>query len=284
MCIRDRALGERNIFNENFDNLMFPVKRAPWPSTWINDEEVEIKENKAIQILTNLLKKPTVAVILEPLVQGAGGMNMVRPEFIRKVSEVVKNNNSLLIADEVLTGFGRCGSLFAFQKANIIPDLISISKGLTGGFLPMGITLAKETIFQSFISDSPKKTFWHGHSFTANPLGCAAANASLDLLEKDPIKYLSFEEKHLSHLKKIKKLPFVKNIRVTGTIAAFDIEIGKNDGYLNNIGKMIKASSIKKGLFIRPLGNVIYLLPPLCITDNQLEKSYRIIFEILSDL
>ena len=149
---------------------------------------------------------------------------------------------------------------------------------------PMGITLAKETIFQSFISDSPKKTFWHGHSFTANPLGCAAANASLDLLEKDPIKYLSFEEKHLSHLKKIKKLPFVKNIRVTGTIAAFDLEIGKNKGYLNNIGKRIKALSIKKGLFIRPLGNVIYLLPPLCITDNQLEKSYRIIYEILSDL
>ena len=278
------ALGERNIFNENFDNLMFPVQRAPWPSTWINDGEVELKENKAIQILTKLLKKPTVAVILEPLVQGAGGMNMVRPEFIKKVSKLVKNNNSLLIADEVLTGFGRCGSLFAFQKANIIPDLISISKGLTGGFLPMGVTLAKEKIFQAFISDSPKKTFWHGHSFTANPLGCAAANASLDLLENDPMKYLSFEEKHFSCLKKIKKLPFVKNIRVSGTIAAFNIEIGNNKGYLNIIGKRIKALSIKKGLFIRPLGDVIYLLPPLCITDNQLEKSYSIIFEILSDL
>ena len=278
------ALGERNIFNENFDNLMFPVRRAPWPSTWINDEEVELKENKAIQELINLLKKPTVAVILEPLVQGAGGMNMVRPEFIKKVSEVVKNNNSLLIADEVLTGFGRCGSLFAFQKANIIPDLISISKGLTGGFLPMGITLAKEKIFQAFISDSPKKTFWHGHSFTANPLGCAAANASLDLLENDPMKYLAFEEKHFYHLKKIRELPFVKNIRVTGTIAAFNIDIGDSEGYLNNVGKKIKSLSIKKGLFIRPLGNVIYLLPPLCITDNQLEKSYGIIFEILNNI
>tara|TARA_A100001388_G_scaffold276407_1_gene264095 strand:- start:307 stop:1608 length:1302 start_codon:yes stop_codon:yes gene_type:complete len=278
------ALGERNIFNENFDDLMFPVTRAPWPSTWINDDQVEIKENKAISILTTLLRKPTVAVILEPLVQGAGGMNMVRPEFIKKVSEVVKNNNSLLIADEVLTGFGRCGSLFAFQKANIMPDLISISKGLTGGFLPMGITLAKEKIFQAFISDSPTKTFWHGHSFTANPLGCAAANASLDLLENDPIKYHSFEEKHISYLQEIKKLSFIKNIRVTGTIAAFDIKIDNNKGYLSNIGKKIKALSIKKGLFIRPLGNVIYLLPPLCITNNQLEKSYRIIFEILSEL
>ena len=278
------ALGERNIFNENFDSLMFPVKRAPWPSTWINDEEIESKENKVIQKLESLLKTPTVAVILEPLVQGAGGMNMVRPQFIKKVSDIVKNNNSLLIADEVLTGFGRCGSIFAFQKANIIPDLISISKGLTGGFLPMGITLSKEKVFQSFIDDSPKKTFWHGHSFTANPLGCAAANASLDLLEKEPQKYLSFQDKHFSNLVEFRKLPIIKKIRITGTIAAFDLNVGNNAGYLSNIGKKIKSLSIEKGLFIRPLGNVLYLLPPLCISDNQLEKSYWIIKQILNDL
>ena len=278
------ALGERNIFNENFDNLMFPVKRAPWPSTWINDDEVERKEDEAIQKLITLLKVPTVAVILEPLVQGAGGMNMVRPEFIKKVSEVVKNNNSLLIADEVLTGFGRCGSLFAFKRANIIPDLISISKGLTGGFLPMGITLTKEKIFQSFIDESPRKTFWHGHSFTANPLGCAAANASLDLLEKEPLKYLSLEKKHFDHLVKFRKLPFIKKIRITGTIAAFDLELGNKVGYLNDIGKKIKSLSMKKGLFIRPLGNVVYLLPPICITDDQLDKSYQIIWQTLNDL
>ena len=278
------ALGERNIFNENFDNLMFPVKRAPWPSTWINDDEVERKEDEAIQKLITLLKVPTVAVILEPLVQGAGGMNMVRPEFIKKVSEVVKNNNSLLIADEVLTGFGRCGSLFAFKRANIIPDLISISKGLTGGFLPMGITLTKEKIFQSFIDESPRKTFWHGHSFTANPLGCAAANASLDLLEKEPLKYMSLEKKHFDHLVKFRKLPFIKKIRITGTIAAFDLELGNKVGYLNDIGKKIKSLSMKKGLFIRPLGNVVYLLPPICITDDQLDKSYQIIWQTLNDL
>ncbi len=278
------ALGERNIFNENFDNLMFPVKRAPWPSTWINDDEVERKEHEAIQKLITLLKVPTVAVILEPLVQGAGGMNMVRPEFIKKVSEVVKNNNSLLIADEVLTGFGRCGSLFAFKRANIIPDLISISKGLTGGFLPMGITLSKEKIFQSFIDESPRKTFWHGHSFTANPLGCAAANASLDLLEKEPLKYLSLEKKHFYHLRKFRKLPFIKKIRITGTIAAFDLELGNKVGYLNDIGKKIKSLSMEKGLFIRPLGNVVYLLPPICITDDQLDKSYQIIWQTLNDL
>ena len=278
------ALGQRNIFNKNFENLMFPVKRVRWPATWINDDDIERKEEEAIIELITLLEEPTVAVILEPLIQGAGGMNIVRSEFIKRVSEVVKNSNSLLIADEVLTGFGRCGSLFAFQKANIKPDLISISKGLTGGFLPMGITLSKEKIFQSFVSDSPEKTFWHGHSFTANPLGCAAANASLDLLEKDPNKYLSFEQKHIELIEKIKKFSFVKKIRVIGTIMAFDLEVGNNSGYFNTIGKRIKALSIEKGLFIRPLGNVIYLLPPLCITNEQLEKSYNIIYEILNDI
>ena len=159
-----------------------------------------------------------------------------------------------------------------------------ISKGLTGGFLPMGITLCKEKIFQSFIDDSPRKTFWHGHSFTANPLGCAAANASLDLLEKEPHKYLSFEEKHLSHLIKFQNLPYIKKIRVSGTIAAFDLDIGNKKGYFNNIGKEIKSLAMNQGLFIRPLGNVIYLLPPLCITDDQLEKSYWIIRQILENL
>ncbi len=278
------ALGERNIFNASFEKLMFPVKRAPWPSTWIGDEAIEEKEEQALTKLNSLLQEPTVAVIIEPLLQGAGGMNMVRPEFITKVSKAVKNNNSLLIADEVLTGFGRCGSLFAFQKANIKPDLIAISKGLTGGFLPMGITLSKEEIFQSFISESPEKTFWHGHSFTANPLGCAAANASLDLLERDPQKYLSFELKHLHLIKKIKDLKLIKKIRICGTMVAFDLEVGKENGYLNSIGKKVKALSIEKGLFIRPLGNTVYLLPPLCISDYQLEKSYQIIFDILTKI
>jgi len=276
------ALGERNIFNASFDKLMFPVKRAPWPSTWIEDQEVENKEIKALKELKELLQVPTAAVILEPLIQGAGGMNIVRPKFIRKVFELVKESDSLLIADEVLTGFGRTGSLFAFQKAEIKPDLIAISKGLTGGFLPMGITLAKEEIFQTFVSDSPTKTFWHGHSFTANPLGCAAANASLDLLEKAPSKYLDFESKHLNYLKIFDDLPIVKKIRVCGTISAFEVEVEKESGYLNTIGKKIKALSIEKGLFIRPLGNTIYLLPPLCISDKQLQRSYEIIYETIN--
>ncbi len=278
------SVGERNIFNESFENLMFPVQRVPWPSTWIDDNQVHNKEEIALKKLENLLQTPTAMVIFEPLIQGAGGMNMVRPEFIRKVAKLTKQYGSLIIADEVLTGFGRTGSLFAFQKAEIDPDLIAVSKGLTGGFLPMGVTLAKEEIFEEFISNSPFKTFWHGHSFTANPLGCAAANASLDLLEKEPDKYLNFENRHLNHINRIKKLSFIEKIRICGTIVAFEFKVEKNSGYFNDIGKRIKALSMDKGLFIRPLGNVIYLLPPLCITEKQLEKSYEIIYQILSDI
>ena len=278
------SVGERNIFNESFESLMFPVQRVQWPSTWIDDDQVYNKEAIALKQLENLLQIPTAAVILEPLIQGAGGMNMVRPEFIKKVANLVKQYDSLLIADEVLTGFGRTGSLFAFQKAEIDPDLIAISKGLTGGFLPMGVTLAKEEVFKKFISSSPLKTFWHGHSFTANPLGCAAANASLDLLENEPDKYLKFECRHLEQINKIKKLSHVEKIRICGTISAFELKVEKNSGYFNDIGKKIKALSIEKGLFIRPLGNVIYLLPPLCITEKQLERSYDIIYQILLDI
>ncbi len=278
------ALGERNIFNSSFENLMFPVKRSPWPSTWLNDDEIENKEKNALETLYELLQEPTVAVILEPILQGAGGMNIVRPEFLEKVSNLVKDNNSLLIADEVLTGFGRCGSLFSFQKAKIKPDLIALSKGLTGGFLPMGITLSSEDIFQAFISESPEKTFWHGHSFTANPLGCAAANASLDLLQNNPEKFTDFEAKHKLLIKKLQKFSYVKRIRFIGTVSAFELETGGENCYFNNIGKRIKTLAIDRGLFIRPLGNVVYLLPPLCISDQQLETSYEIICDILSEI
>ena len=123
---------------------------------------------------------------MDPLIQGAGGMRTVRKEFIKEAEGLIKESGALLIADEVLTGFGRCGKLFAFQRAGIKPDLVALSKGLTGGFLPMGVTLASEEIFQSFTGPDPQRTLWHGHSFTANPLGCAAANASLDLLEASP--------------------------------------------------------------------------------------------------
>ncbi len=271
------ALGERNLFNAPFEKMLFPVTRIPWPATWWGDTEIEKKEEFVLSQLDNSLKKPTAAVILEPLVQGAGGMSMVRPVFLQKLEKLVSESGALLITDEVLTGFGRCGTLFAYQRAGIKPDLISLSKGLTGGFLPMGITMASEKIFKAFVGEEPSLTLWHGHSFTANPLGCAAANASLDLLEAHPERYESFESRHLPHLESLANHPKVSKIRLTGTIAAFDLNVPGQQGYLNHAGKALKAYAIEHGVFIRPLGNVVYLLPPLCITDEQLEKCYEVI-------
>ena len=163
---------------------------------------------------------------------------MVRSEFLVEVEKRIRQANSLLITDEVLTGFGRCGELFAYQRAGLKPDLISLSKGLTGGFLPMGVTMSSKRISEGFLGEDPKQTFWHGHSFTANPLGCAAANASLDLLENSPQKYLDFESRHLPHLQKIVKDPRIECPRLTGTIAAFNIKVKGKKGYLSSVGKM----------------------------------------------
>ena len=273
------SVGERNIFSAPFEEMLFPVKRLPWPGTWWGDVDIEKKEQKILNQLEMLLEnnKNTAAVILEPLIQGAGGMSICRPEFLQNLEKRVRQSEALIIVDEVLTGFGRSGSLFAFQRAQITPDLIALSKGLTGGFLPMGATMASEDIFQGFLGQNPQHTFWHGHSFTANPLGCAAANASLDLLEKNPEKYTAFESRHLPHLKKLSKHKKVKKIRLIGTIAAFELATNEKNGYLNQSGKVFKKYVEEKGVYLRPLGNVIYLLPPLCITDSQLEQCYQAI-------
>jgi adenosylmethionine---8-amino-7-oxononanoate aminotransferase len=173
------ALGERSLFTDPYEPLLFDVARVAWPhSHWGDKQRMGAREQHALSQLEQALHTPTAAVILEPLIQGASGMRVVRPAFLRAVAERVRAAGALLIADEVFTGFGRTGDLFACRRAGIQPDLMALSKGLTGGFLPMGVTMASERLYQGFISDQPEATFFHGHSFTANPLGCAAALAS----------------------------------------------------------------------------------------------------------
>jgi adenosylmethionine-8-amino-7-oxononanoate aminotransferase len=195
----------------------------------------------------------------------------------------VRQAGALLIADEVLTGFGRTGELFASRRAGIQPDLMALSKGLTGGFLPMGVTLASEALFQGFVDLDPTRTLYHGHSFTANPLGCAAALASLDLLEGFPERHRGMEARHRPHLERLAVHPGVRQPRLLGGIAAFDLVV-ESPGYLNPAGKRLKALVRHEGVFLRPLGQVIYLLPPLCIDDDQLERCYRAIAKALDAL
>ena len=278
------AVGERNLFSEPFDDKLFPVARCPWPATWWDDPEVDAREKAALAVLETTLQQPTAAVILEPLLQGAGGMAMVRSTFLRQVEALVRQSGALLIADEVLTGFGRCGDWFASRRAGIQPDLMALSKGLTGGCLPMGVTMASERIFSAFVGLDPSLTLWHGHSFTANPLGCAAANASLDLLQQNPEQFLGFESRHRSHLEQLQSHPKVKHCRLTGTVAAFDLNVSGDAGYLNPSGPTIKRIALEQGVFLRPLGQVVYLLPPLCISDDQLTQCYRAVTAALDQI
>ncbi|MCP9886383.1 adenosylmethionine--8-amino-7-oxononanoate transaminase [Cyanobium sp. ATX 6A2] len=277
------AVGARSLFSEPFEPLLFGVARVDWPASCWHDPEPDSREQAALAQLEAALQTPTAAVILEPLIQGASGMAMVRPAFVQAVAERVRAAGSLLIADEVMTGFGRTGALFACRRAGIQPDLMALSKGLTGGFLPMGVTLASERLHQGFISDDPTATFFHGHSFTANPLGCAAALASLDLLEADPGRYTGFEARHRPLLEALARHRLVRRPRCLGTVAAFDVAVD-NPGYLSAVGRRIQGHCLEAGVYLRPLGNVVYLLPPLCLSDAQLERCYAAIGSALDQV
>ena len=277
------AVGERSLFSAPFEPLLFAVARAPWPATWWDDDGVEARETAALERLENLLQTPTAAVILEPLLQGAGGMALVREGFLRRVEALVRASGALLIADEVMTGFGRSGHLFACQRAGIRPDLMALSKGLTGGFLPMGVTLAREAIYEGFIGTAPGLTLFHGHSFTANPLGCAAALASLDLLQERPERHQQFEARHRPHLEALARHPLVRRPRLLGSVAAFEVATD-TPGYLNPVGPRLQRQALERGVFLRPLGQVVYLLPPLCTDDDQLAHCYAVIDAALSSL
>jgi adenosylmethionine-8-amino-7-oxononanoate aminotransferase len=281
------ALGARSLFSAPFEPLLFEVARAPWPATWWGDDRVEEKEAEALAQLERLLDTPTAAVILEPLLQGASGMRLVRSGFLREVERRVRQAGALLIADEVLMGFGRGGALFASTLAGLTPDLMALSKGLTGGFLPMGATMASERLHAGFIGTDPGLTLFHGHSFTANPLGCAAALASLDLLQAQPERHEGMAARHRPLLEELAALPRVRRPRLQGSIAAFEVvppDDSAPEGYLHPIGRQLQRRLLAEGVFLRPLGQVVYLLPPLCVSDAELRQCYGALAIALREL
>jgi adenosylmethionine-8-amino-7-oxononanoate aminotransferase len=281
------SAGERSVFTEVFKDLLFDVEFIPYPSTWIGDEERTDKESAVISQVEELLNKNPekyAGIMIEPLVQGAGGMNMCSKEFLQELHWVNRQFNTLLIFDEVMTGFGRTGDWFASTRAQVEPDIICLAKGLTGGFLPLSVTVCSDRIYEAFNSSDPIKTFWHGHSYTANPIGCAAALASYELMHENEPVFTSMEQWHLKNLIKLRDHPKINKFRVTGTIAAMDIITGDEQGYLNPIANHIKKQCIKKGLLLRPLGNVLYLMPPYCTTKSQLGEMYDGIIELIDEV
>jgi adenosylmethionine-8-amino-7-oxononanoate aminotransferase len=217
---------------------------------------------------------------VEPLLQGAGGMRVWGEEQLRTMRRITEERGVLLAADEVLTGFGRTGPLFACERAGIVPDLICLSKGLTGGFLPLGATAAREELFEAFRVPDRRKTLFHGHSYTANPLACAAARASLALFDQAcDARRAAIEAAHRAGLARLDH-PLVRRRRVLGTLAAFELD---GAGYLDPVGPALSAHALAAGVLLRPLGNTVYLLPPYCVTPEELARVYDVIGGFLAD-
>jgi adenosylmethionine-8-amino-7-oxononanoate aminotransferase len=285
-----------NLFNLVFSPLLFSTFKVPSPYCYRCPMEKEryFCNIDCIKPLEELLKNNSheiAAMILEPLVMAAGGMIVYPKEYLEKAAVLLKKYNVHLIVDEVATGFGRTGKMFACEHVNIQPDLMCLSKGITSGYLPLGITLITDNIYYSFYADyRKKKTFYHGHTYTANPLSCSAAIASLEIFR---------EEETMSKIKKIipvlrngfqkmKELPYVGDVRNLGMIGAIEIVRDKklkiSFRFEQGIGLKIYKKGLAKGLLLRPLGNIIYLFPPLCIKNKELiyilENSYQIFKDI----
>jgi len=271
------SISDRSIFTLAFHDKLFEVVFIDTPTTENIDGVKEIITKQGDEI---------AAFIYEPLLQGAGGMKIYEAGLLDEVLRTAKKQGIICIADEVMTGFGRTGKLFASGYCREKPDIICLSKGLTGGTMALGVTAAAQHIVDAFISDDKLTTFFHGHSFTANPLACTAALASLDLLEKESClqniqNIAAINTAFINSLKK-SSLP-VRNLRQLGTIIAFEIEQGK-DGYLNTIAATITQMALKKGVYIRPLGNTVYIMPPYCITTEELQKTHAVIIEVVAGI
>ncbi|MEP6765722.1 MAG: adenosylmethionine--8-amino-7-oxononanoate transaminase [Gemmatimonadaceae bacterium] len=262
------AAGARGLFSAAFEPLLFEVARLPDPS--------EGDTIAALDALIDARGRELAAVIVEPLLLGAGGMRVWDERILQAIRKRTMEARVHLIADEVLTGFGRTGPLFACERAEISPDLLCMSKGLTGGTMALGATAASEAIYDAFLSTDRRRTFFHGHSFTANPIACAAALAALQLYdEESEDNRIRIEVAHANQLLTFKKHPGVRNTRQIGTVAA--IELKSQTDYLNDIGRELAAYALENDVLLRPLGNVAYVLPPYCTTDGELNKAYDVV-------
>ena len=281
------SLGQSSDFFQVFKDLLFTVDKIPFPETWQEDESVDLKEKKSLDSLKYLLetKGDTIAaLIVEPLMQGAAGIRLCRPEFMKKVVTLVQKQGILVIFDEVAVGFGRSGSLFACQKIGVTPDLICLSKGLTAGYMPLSVTISRDYIYDAFLGDTPETAFLHGHSFTANPLACAVALESLNIFEREKTlnKIAKIEKSHQQFLAHFKQHKLITKPRCMGSILAFNLP--DIDGYKSIQSETLRKYYLKQGLNIRPIGSTIYMMPPYCITQAQLDQGYEGIMNGLSQL
>ncbi|MGX5806117.1 adenosylmethionine--8-amino-7-oxononanoate transaminase [Bradyrhizobium sp. Arg314] len=267
------SVGARGVFNAAYEPLLFAVDTIPFPAAG--------HEQKTLDAFERLARdREVAALIIEPLVLGAGGMLMYRAWLVAELKRIAERSETLFIADEVMTGWGRTGTMFACDQAAIAPDILCTSKGLTGGSLPLAATLATDAIFRAHYSSDRAKTFFHSSSYTANPIACAAALANVGIWNDEPVaeRVAALSRMQSEKIVRFSEDPRFENVRTTGTIAALDLRVG-SAGYLAEVGPKLRAFFLERGLLVRPLGNVIYVLPPYCVTSDELDRLYDAIDE-----
>jgi adenosylmethionine-8-amino-7-oxononanoate aminotransferase len=273
------AVGMPGPFNAPFDPPALDVKFIDVPK--------DVYAEESLRQLNEIMEQTSpAAFIFEPLVQGSGGMIMYPAEGLDKILSFCKSHNILTIADEVMTGFGRTGAFFACDHLDEMPDIMCLSKGITGGFMPLGITTATQEIYRAFLEKDVSKTFYHGHSYTGNPMACAAALASFELMTQQETidEVVRIVEQQHSFIESLSKLQRVENVRQCGTILAFDVKSEGETGYFNNIRDHLYQSFIKRGVLLRPLGNTVYVMPPYCTSKDQLDLVHQVILEVIEEL
>jgi adenosylmethionine-8-amino-7-oxononanoate aminotransferase len=267
------SVSERSVFTAPFGDYLFDVRFIDTPTPGNIESLLAIIRDEGPGI---------AAFIYEPLLQAAGGMRLYDAALLDKLLSESHRQGILCIADEVLTGFGRTGRRFAGEYLREKADILCLSKGLTGGTMALGVTAATRTIFDAFLSDDRRKTLFHGHSFTANPLACTAALASLDLLLEPECEtgIRRVTEGHSNFLTTLRSSPVVKNARSLGTVLAFELTTGR-DEYINAVGPAITRDALDAGIYLRPLGNTVYFMPPYCITEKEMDQVYEFLIHCL---
>ena len=267
------SVGARGTFNDPYGPLLFDVSRIPFPAAGHEQASLDALE-------TLCRREKPAAFIVEPLVLGAGGMLMYAAPVLGEMHRICAVHEVLFIADEVMTGWGRTGTLFACEQAGITPDIACYSKGLTGGFLPLAVTLCRTEIFAAHYSTDRRRTFFHSSSYTANPIACAAALANLEIWRSEPVveRIAGVAAMQDERMRRFDGDPRFENLRRTGTIAALDLKVG-DQGYLADIGPRLLQFFQDRNLVLRPLGNTIYILPPYCVTAADLDCVYDAIAE-----
>jgi adenosylmethionine---8-amino-7-oxononanoate aminotransferase len=267
------SVGERGVFNRAYQALLFDVATVPFPYSGAEQATYDALEAACA-------RGDAAAFIVEPLILGAGGMLVYPPAVLAEMNAICAKHGVLFIADEVMTGWGRTGTLFACEQAGVVPDIMCLSKGLTGGSLPLAVTLASPQVYQAHYSTDRAKQFFHSSSYTANPIACAAALANLDVWRDEPVRerIATLMQRQAEGLALLAGTPDLTNPRQCGTMIAVDLEVG-DAGYLADVAPKLKAWFTQRGLLLRPLGNTIYVMPPYCISPEDLAVVHEAIAE-----